>query len=95
MEIILPGMSSLQDRIDILEAENKELRAWKAAAIVATPDWQAVGRVLNLNLGDSVPDMLLDTVEDLRQQLREAEKSLAVLREIKDVLQRQQNGQVL
>ena len=30
--------------------------------------------------------------EDLLDQLREAEKSLAVLREIKEIIQRQQNG---
>jgi hypothetical protein len=75
----------MQEEIKYLQEQNRillrrgnyfgeevvELRAWKAQAIACTPDWQAIGKALNLRLGTSVSDQVLPAILNLLREKRE------------------------
>lgn len=51
--------------------EVEQLRSWKAQALACTPDWQAIGKALNLRLGTSVSDQVLPAILSLLKDKRE------------------------
>ena len=60
-----------------IEAERDELKAWKESAISVTPDMQAIGKALNVKLGESIHDKILPGINNL---LKERDRYKEVLR---------------
>ncbi len=57
--------------IEKLQEENKELRAWKESAISVMPDYQEIGKLLNVPLGQSVHDKIIPAIKGLQQENKE------------------------
>ncbi len=51
--------------------ELEELRRWKAEAMESFPDWQEIGKELNLQIGDDVKDHILPGIRALKHALRD------------------------
>lgn len=51
---------------DGLKKEIEELKSWKQSAISVMPDMQAIGKALNVPLGQSVHDKILPGIEKLK-----------------------------
>lgn len=49
------------------QEELNELRAWKAEAMACTPDMQAIGEELHVNVGQSVYDKILPGIRRLKR----------------------------
>lgn len=63
----------IQDKDNIIGERNKEierLKAWKQSAISVMPDMQAIGKALNIPLGQSVHDKILPGIERLNGLIR-------------------------
>jgi hypothetical protein len=54
----------------------KELEQWKREAISVTPDMQAIGKALNIPLGQSVHDKILPGIERMKERIEELEQAL-------------------
>lgn len=68
LQVPIKVVYDLEDEIERLQNENKRLQAWKdsALAVEATWDEQAVGRALNVGLGQSIRDKILPSIKNLR-----------------------------
>ena len=70
----------LEQANEKLTKENEELRYWKESMIKATPDWQEIGRVIGVRLGDSVSDKIIPTFQTLTTRVRELEGEVEKLK---------------
>lgn len=50
------------------QGELEALRRWKAEAIEVMPDMQAIGKALDIQLGESIHDKILPGIEKLKQK---------------------------
>lgn len=64
------GYSLASAEIEELKKEVQQLRQWKAEAISVTPDMQAIGKALNIQLGASVYDKILPEILRLKTLLQ-------------------------
>jgi hypothetical protein len=71
IEELREELQTEKERNYILDKERQELRAWKAHALACTPDWQAIGKALNLRLGTSVSDQVLPGILNLLKDRHE------------------------
>ncbi len=51
----------------LAEQEIAELERWKREAIAVMPDYQAIGKALNIKLGESVHDKILPEITRLKE----------------------------
>lgn len=70
-EIKYPGHwewldESLQEGAKSAQGELEQLRQWKREAIEVMPDLQAIGKALDIPLGQSVHDKILPKIEQLK-----------------------------
>jgi hypothetical protein len=61
-----------------------ELKAWKKSAISIMPDYQAIGKLLELPLGASVDDKILPAIEQLAKMRKEIETLMDIMRVLFD-----------
>ncbi len=61
-------MNDKNRRIEKLQEENKALKAWKESAISVMPDYQEIGKLLNVPLGQSVHDKIIPAIKKLQQE---------------------------
>jgi hypothetical protein len=54
-----------------LERELNELRDWKRSAVEAIPDFQAIGKELELPVASSVSDAIIPGIQRLKRELAE------------------------
>lgn len=55
-----------RDERDALKAQLEALKEWKREALVVIPDYQAIGKVLDLPLGTNVWEKLLPEIKELK-----------------------------
>jgi vacuolar-type H+-ATPase subunit I/STV1 len=63
--------NQLAAEVERLRGEREALQAWKDSALACTPDWQAIGKALNLQLGTSVSDQVLPGILNLLKDRHE------------------------
>lgn len=61
--------------------EVASLAKWKKEAIATTPPYQEIGRLLDLEIGDSVHDKILPAIIEMQYQRRLKDKVIAELSE--------------
>ncbi len=54
------------------EVELEQLRQWKKEAIAVMPDFQKIGKLLGLKLGESVNDKIIPFIEKCLESKEEA-----------------------
>jgi hypothetical protein len=62
------GATSMHTRLQTAEDRIKELEQWKREAISVMPDYQAIGKALNIPLGQSVHDKILPGIERMKER---------------------------
>jgi hypothetical protein len=58
-----PDLSHLKEAGKELE----ELRAWKESAMKVMPDFQEIGKLLNIPLGTSVSEQIIPKIKELKE----------------------------
>jgi hypothetical protein len=58
-----PDLSNLKEAGQELE----ELRAWKESAMKVMPDFQEIGKLLNIPLGTSVSEQIIPKIKELKE----------------------------
>jgi hypothetical protein len=58
-----PDLSQLKEAGQELE----ELRAWKESAMKVMPDFQEIGKLLNIPLGTSVSEQIIPKIKELKE----------------------------
>lgn len=65
----LQELNAANPAMEYLVLKVKELEAWKQSAIATTPDMQAIGKEMDLKLGETVHDKILPFIKNLKQEL--------------------------
>jgi hypothetical protein len=70
---LLVELRKVQSAEDVLRAQIKELEAWKESAIAHMPDFQEIGKLLNIPLGESVHDKIIPGIKKIQELQKEVD----------------------
>jgi hypothetical protein len=64
--------TALLSELQLKDREVQTLKSWKAEALSVMPDYQAIGKALNIKLGESIHDKILSEIQRLKELIQDA-----------------------
>lgn len=71
--------------------ELRDLRRWKEEALQVMPDFQAIGKLLNVPLGGSVSEQIIPRIKALIERAEEAEHRIKKMEQDQEDMRMERN----